>query len=78
MPLPPRISEVWWGDCACCDERTCVAHQIGGDPPARPTDSDLAEIGAVMYARRLRKFAERAVRFELARHALERSGDEQS
>ncbi len=58
-PKPPRIDDVPWGDCACSDRVTCVAHQIDStDAPSRPTDAMLAERGQGIYLRRLEEHAE--------------------
>ena len=63
-PRPPRIDDVPWGDCACSDRVTCVAHQIDStDAPSRPTDAMLAEKGQQIYVRRLKEHAETVEHF---------------
>ena len=77
-PKSPRIDEVPWGDCACSDSVTCVAHQINStDAPSRPTDMVLSEKGQQIYVRRLKEHAETVERFaSFDRAALQSQLDE--
>ncbi len=77
-PKPPRIDEVPWGDCACSDRVTCLAHQIDiTDAPSRPTDAMLADKGQAIYLRRLKDHAETVERFaSFDRAALQSQLDE--
>lgn len=65
-PKMPSIHEVPWGDCACRDERPCVAHKVNpyaDDVPPRPTDAALAEKAERIYTQRLKEHMELMSRF---------------
>ena len=63
-PKSPRVDEVPWGDCACSDSVTCMAHRLGADDvPPRPTDAALAEKGQQIYVQRLKDYADLMRRF---------------
>jgi hypothetical protein len=65
-PKMPSIHEVPWGNCACRDERSCVAHAANpyaDDVPSRPTDAALAEKAERIYVERLKEHMERMSRF---------------
>lgn len=71
-PIPPRISRVPWGDCACSDEETCMRHRYGSldDLPPRPTDAALAEKGQQIYVERLKEHMSMVSRFYWVQNKL--------
>lgn len=74
-PKMPSIHEVPWGDCACRDERSCVAHHANpyaDDVPPRPTDAALAEKAERMYVQRLKDHMELMSKFAYVQRLMER------
>lgn len=65
-PKMTQVHEVPWGNCACSDRETCVAHRINpnaDDLPSRPTDADLAIKAQRIYVERLKEHMELMSRF---------------
>lgn len=78
-PQMPSVHEVPWGDdCACRDQKPCVAHAINplaDDVPARPNDGYLAEKAERMYVQRLREHMELMSRFAEVKRLMEKITD---
>lgn len=70
-PWLNRVEDANWGDCACSDRVTCVAHQLSPHlQPARPSDEVLAQRALEMDVRELKRWQEKRQRL-LAVPALE-------
>ena len=67
LMFPPRFRSVetttWSDDCACSDKVTCVAHQISGLPPRRPSVEVLEARAEARHAEEVTRFLSRKARF---------------
>lgn len=69
--MPPRWPSVettpWTDDCACSDKVTCVAHQLGGPFPLRPSVEVMKQRAEERHQREEARWQEKKARFDRAR-----------